>query len=710
MAISTGKSSVTGDPLLLLPPPEQVVSSDTIAIAGASYTDSYAPGNPGAMFVRITDGNGQLYSSYPADAGATRAAAPGSGSHAITFNGSYADVQAIIAGLSYVGTTAGADDIHFDIWNQAGIETTGDVAVSVGSIAAIDNWTGAASVFWNAGANWSAGRPPKSGDHVTIHGGTPFNPSLIKLVLAGETITLADNAVVDVTQVTLDSLLQGNGTVTLHSALTIGTAGSLSPGTGGAIELNTGGAAARIINQGTIATTPGASLHIDNGGTVIGNHGTLVNQGLIAVDGGALDFALADPRAADSMPTDVLVNAGTVAISGGGLLWLNGTVSGGAVAFNGTGTLALEQSMAFANGAAVSGFGAGDAIELFAGARGNSLVFAGGTLDVLAVNGNVVEAIPFIGGYGLGNFELETIFGAGNPQIIAYVPDGGSSGGVAQPDIAAPALASVAQGATLSLGQVSISNLAATSDSIAINAGSGQLFMNGATGSGTSHLTLGPTTAVQINAELASLTYVPAAGASADTIAVTATPPVQVSTTRWIPITISSGPRLTEASGETVAANATVGVNGSYSDDYAAGNPGNMYLSITDDSGILSATDALGHAAPGSGSSNITVQSSYVDVGAILASLHYTAGARAGSATIHFDVWNQAGVETTADTAVTIDAANFSAVANSASSGMLENFALDGPTSSGVQTQTAGGSMTLSDFADQPIRLPLLPR
>ncbi len=658
MASSTGSSSAPGGPVLILPPFEQVFSNGTVAVTGASYADSFAQSNPGAMFVSISDGSGLLHGYYPAPgSSSSQTVAPGSGAHTITFTGSYANVDAIIKSLTYAATTAaGSDDIHFDVWNQAGIQTTGDVPISIGSTASADTWTGTTSSDWNLGANWSTGATPGSGSSITIPSTTPYNASLSNATLTGETITLTNGPVVDFTNVTLDSWLRGSGTVTTNGSLTVGTQGSLDPGSSGTLTVNTAGSMVTIINDGTIATSPGEILTLDNGGSVFSSNTTLVNNGVIAVNGGHLNIEDAPPPFYGNIAPEVLINSGTVTLGNAGNLELNGTFQGGDVRFTSPATLDVESSMAFAGGAAITGFGHGTQIDLLGPARGGTLAFAGGTLDVIGSSGSIIQAIPFIGSYTLGNFELESLGGSSNPSIIAYAPDGGPSG-VVQPDIVAPATAMVAQGATLTLGNVSITNTGSASDSLSIDAGSGTLFMNGATGSGTSHLSLGSTAPAQINADLASLTYVPAAGATADTVTVTAFPPAPLQTERTIPITITSSsgsPALAEPSSETVVAGATQAVSGSYSDSFAASNPGFMYLGITDTSGALSATDASGHVVPGSGSNRITLNTDYADANAVLKSLTFTAGSTAGSDNISFDVWNQKGTETTASVPITV--------------------------------------------------------
>jgi hypothetical protein len=245
--------------------------------------------------------------------------------------------------------------------------------------------------------------------------------------------------------------------------------------------------------------------------------------------------------------------------------------------------------------------------------------------------------------------------------------------GVTNPDITAPAVDTIAHGATLSLGSVAVSYMNdgtidnSGSISLTIDAGSGTLYMNGATGSGTNQVSTGMISVAQANADLATLNYVAGAGASSDTVSIDAAAAAS-QTMRAIPITVagsvSSGPTLTEPSSENVAAGGTVAVSGSYSDSFAQGNPGQLFLSISDSSGTLSATDASGNPVSGSGTNSIALSTDYVDVNAILAGLHYTAGSASGTDQISFQVWNQAGAETTGMTAVTIDPPGGSAMAS----------------------------------------------
>ena len=166
----------------------------------------------------------------------------------------------------------------------------------------------------------------------------------------------------------------------------------------------------------------------------------------------------------------------------------------------------------------------------------------------------------------------------------------------------------------------------AGSIALAIDAGSGTLYMNGATGSGTNQISTGTISVAQANADLATLNYVPAAGAQSDTVSIgAAATPSQ--TMRSIPITVAgavtSGPTLTEPSAETVAAKGNIAVSGSYADSFAQGNPGGLYLGISDTSGTLVAHDASGNPVAGSGTNNIGLSTDYTDLESVLQTLTY---------------------------------------------------------------------------------------
>ena len=116
----------------------------------------------------------------------------------------------------------------------------------------------------------------------------------------------------------------------------------------------------------------------------------------------------------------------------------------------------------------------------------------------------------------------------------------------------------------------------------------------------------------------------------------------------------TTDPTLTLPPPETVPVSSTTDITGvSYQDSAAAGNSGDMYLRISDSSGLLSSS-INGAAAPGSGTNTIILSTTYADITAALSSLAYSAPATSGFDSINFDFWNQYGTETTGSLPATI--------------------------------------------------------
>jgi fibronectin-binding autotransporter adhesin len=670
-----------------------------VAVSG-SYADSFAQSNPGAMYVEAIATGGTLYAT-----GASGNAAPGSGTSSIAWSTGYNDVNAVLNSLTFAaGDTAGSGSIYFEVWNQAGVETTDTVPVTIsggtGGGSTV-SWTGAANDgAWNTPSNWSNNAVPTSGDIVLISPSGVTGPSLSNATLTGETIVLGSSSQTGPSVIFNDVTLDAG--TTLESAGvggSIGDAGTLTVASGAVIAANgeplgissIGSGPATLVNDGTISNAGTAFMALND---VVENHGVIIDSSpdtMSVGNGGAI------------------LNTGTI-VDAGGNIQLNGAVQGGTVAFTGSGGLLLLGVLnPFAQGAVVSGFGSGDRMVLGA-FNPTNMSFSGGTLDLAA--GSFGETIPFAGGLGLGNFELNTtVTGAnGTPTTtLLYAPPGGPSGTASgEPDITAPGTATVAQGGTLALNDVSIGN--AATGALNITSTSGTLDMTGASGNGTDHLTVTNLSENQVNSELASLTYMPSAGASSDTIEISASSPFSVTgttdTIRYIPVSITGGngsPSLNEQSAETVAPNSTTAIGGSYLDSFAQGNAGDLYLGISDSSGTLTATDASGNAVAGSGTNAISLSTDYVDLNAILSSLHYTAGSNLGIDTVRFDVWNQAGVETVGTTNVTIGQISGGAMTAADFSPASSGSALSPDASS-----SSSGSYLMGDADNQPVGMPIV--
>ena len=117
---------VTG-PMITVPGTQAVAAGASTAIAGISITDAFAAGNPGTMALNLSAATGTLRMTD--GSGNT---ASGSGTHSIAFAGSLAQLNTELANLRYTaGDSGGADSIILDVWDQAGVEATKTIAVSV---------------------------------------------------------------------------------------------------------------------------------------------------------------------------------------------------------------------------------------------------------------------------------------------------------------------------------------------------------------------------------------------------------------------------------------------------------------------------------------------------------------------------------------------------------------------------------------------------
>ena len=655
--ITTSAPPADTAPVLTLPGAEDLTAGQTMDVLGVSYSDPLGSTAAGSMHLTVAAHSGTL-----AATGSDGNPISGSGSVTLSLSGSYAEINRVLASLSYEASgTAGSDTIDFTVFDQGGTETSGTLPISIIAPPSrpMDNWTGAAGRDWGNAANWSNGVP---GDNyrVSIPGTAPASPVLSDATVNGEVITLdgSGTASLELDNVTLgpQSVLQAaSGSpagVTLGGSLTVDSGAVLAPESGGDLALN-GPAPVTVVNNGLIATPQGgaARLELNAGGTLV-NHGDVASYG-----GGVLTLG------SDARPEDVL-NSGTIGMAGGGRVVLHGSVSGGTIAFgsvpgaDGYGTLVLEQPMALTGGAHLVDFGLTDALELDGAAAGDALSYANGTLDVTS-HGTLVQAIALDGSYTLGNFEIDVIGGATPHTIIGYAPAFGTTGrGFA--DVVAPDIMSVDTISVPQTGQVfnisdGVQDVPADAlVTLHISAQSGTVAMPDATGSGTHSLTL-TGTQVEINTDLPKLTYTAGLGAGTDTLSISATLG-DSTTTRSIPVSVgnASGPALSVTPDVASGPGSSFGLPGSYLDVFASQNPGMLFLSITDQSGTLSASTASGQAAPGSGTNAITLSTTYDNVNAILNSLSYTASSNPAvtSDTVRYDVWDQAGIETQASTGI----------------------------------------------------------
>ncbi len=235
-----------------------------------------------------------------------------------------------------------------------------------------------------------------------------------------------------------------SGSMVAGPGSTVAVSGTMSLGTGGgaaALDATGGGAACvlamlmtsaadsiyvdptSILEVGSASGVASAAdaagcLTIDAGGLLSGQgsadaFGKVVNNGTLAAAGGTLSVG-------------ALSGTGTLQIGAGATLALNGTCGAGqSVAFAGnTATLALNEE-AFAPAGTISGFSAGDAIDV-RGSTISAASYAGGVLT-LSYAGQVAAQVQLAGSYA-GCVFLTTSDGAGG-TLVTVAQGAGAAGG-----------------------------------------------------------------------------------------------------------------------------------------------------------------------------------------------------------------------------------------------------------------------------------------
>lgn len=116
---------------LSLPSGVTAAPGQTVAVTGVKITDPWAAATLGGMTLNLSASDGTLRLT---DDGGNPVA--GSGTSAITLNGSLFQLDTDLANLTYSAGAAGTGGIVVDVWDPAGIEATQTIPVSVSGAAA----------------------------------------------------------------------------------------------------------------------------------------------------------------------------------------------------------------------------------------------------------------------------------------------------------------------------------------------------------------------------------------------------------------------------------------------------------------------------------------------------------------------------------------------------------------------------------------------
>ncbi len=156
-------------PQVTVPAGVQAAADTTVSIGGIQVIDSFAEGNPGLMALNVDDVSGTLRMTDQ-----NGNALPGSGTHAIHYQGTFTQVNAVLATLTYVADGVGSDSIAVNVWDQAGLSTTQQIPVSITPASTTIKLFNGNGGDLMAPQNWTPPGVPQSGDFAEMASGSGY--------------------------------------------------------------------------------------------------------------------------------------------------------------------------------------------------------------------------------------------------------------------------------------------------------------------------------------------------------------------------------------------------------------------------------------------------------------------------------------------------------------------------------------------------------
>jgi serralysin len=215
--------AATPNPVWTVPGPETATVGQALAIAGLSISDPWAASRAGSLALNLTAKSGTISGTDSAGK-----ALAGSGTSAIHVSGSLAALNADLAGLSFTSATAGAAQLTVNVWDQAGVQSTKVIPITVTPAAiaaatAVVTSPAIAAVTMPPATTTAAAMPPASstpqviyghdGDTIHVQGGT----NLVYLLGSHGTIAADAGTNTLFTNGTGNTLTGGSGTDTIQA-------------------------------------------------------------------------------------------------------------------------------------------------------------------------------------------------------------------------------------------------------------------------------------------------------------------------------------------------------------------------------------------------------------------------------------------------------------------------------------------------------------
>ncbi len=123
---SSSAASTTPDPVVTVPGVQTMTAGSTLALTGISISDPWAATVGGTLALNITTTTGTVSGKD-----ASGKLLSGSGTSGIHVSGTLAQINAELGTLTFSDATAGTAQVNVDVWDQAGVETTKAIGVTV---------------------------------------------------------------------------------------------------------------------------------------------------------------------------------------------------------------------------------------------------------------------------------------------------------------------------------------------------------------------------------------------------------------------------------------------------------------------------------------------------------------------------------------------------------------------------------------------------
>ena len=702
--------------------PAKVTVSTGVVVpaAGISITDSYASANGLTETVVVDDTSGKL--SVTDSSGNTIA---GSGGHSITLSGSVTVVDAELATLTYTAPAgAGTDNISLGASDTAGGSSSATIAIPV---TALGTQSSAFQITDTTGASLVHQAVLSSGSMVLTSAATGLNGAVSEQSVGGivtltakqwntvYAIALTDSAgetyVLNNFRTANANLTGGPNTAGKAQTLVVNTAqnGTITLGSGNenlTVNAGLGGSTPSANNVFVITEGSGTDTLKFNGysGDLPATGLANVTSATVIAGAGAETMTFVDAHESikagsgnltvygSNYGTNVTAGTGSVDIWGGSY-WNTFTYH------SGSGMMTVED---FQNEDA---FVIDKSLQPF---MAQSVVSDG---ILLSFGNNPKSGILL---KGIKSFSQSSITWSGS-AASNVANSAGQKIGISVPGTLAASISAV-----VPVRNVAITDSYASSDglteTVVLNDSAGKLSMTNSlgaavAGSGTSSILVTGSMAA-VDAELATLTYTASGTAATDSISVAASDTAGGSSIASIAVPVSAV-KLSISAPATATASSSVilPVKGvSVTDSYAASNGLTETVVVDDRSGKLSMTNAAGNAVAGSGGNAITLTGSAALVDAELATLTYTAPAKAVTDQISISASDTAGGGNSQSIAVPVTALGtlsaFFTVSDTtnlaighqpflSSGNMVLTSAATG-LSGGVSEQAANGTVTLT--------------